>query len=305
MRRSTLWLAALAVDLAAGEPPAAIHPVVVAGRMIAALEGARQPDPSRPGRDLWRGVLLVAVPAGLAAILGRLVEQIRPRWLRLTLTSWLLASSFALRALLEAGDRAERALANGGPAAARAELRALVSRPVDDLDEDHIESAVIESLAENLCDSYVAPLCWFALGGLPAVLAYRVVNTADAMVGYHGPYEYLGKAAARLDDLVNFVPARITAAALVAAAPLVGQDARRALRVGWRDHGRTGSPNAGWPMATAAGALGVWLEKPGTYRLGEGGRSPALADGAAAGRLVLGAATLATAAFVVLDRNRG
>ncbi|MFZ5853873.1 MAG: adenosylcobinamide-phosphate synthase CbiB [Chloroflexota bacterium] len=305
MRRSTLWLAALAVDVVAGEPPVPIHPVVVCGRLIAAFESAHQPDPTRPGRNLWHGVLLVAVPVGLAAILGRLVERLRPAWLRFALTVWLLKSSFALKALLRAGDRTEHALAHRGPSAARAELRALVSRPVDDLDDSHVMSAIVESLAENVSDSYVAPLWWFALGGLPAALAYRVVNTADAMVGYHGAYEQLGKAAARLDDLVNVVPARLAAASLVVAAPCCGQDARRAWRVGRRDHGLTESPNAGWPMATAAGALGVWLEKPATYRLGEGGRSPALGDGAAARRLALAAAVLATTAFVVLDRRRG
>ena len=304
MRRSTLWLAALAVDVVAGEPPAAIHPVVVSGRLIAAFEGGAT-GRRGPGAALGRGILLVAVPAGLAAGVGWLVERIRPTWLRFTLTVWLLKSSFALKALLKAGDRTERALANGGPAAARAELRALVSRPVDDLEDGHIMSAIVESLAENLCDSYVAPLWWFALGGLPATLAYRVVNTADAMVGYHGAYEQLGKAAARLDDLVNVVPARLAAASLIAAAPLVGQDARRAWRVGRRDHGLTESPNAGWPMATAAGALGVWLEKPATYRLGHGGRSLVVGDGVTARRLVLAAAALASAAFVVLDRRRG
>lgn len=305
MRRPPLWLAALAVDIVAGEPPSALHPVVAAGRLVTALGGGRQPDPTRRSRDLWRGLLLVALPAGLAAILGRLVERVRPTWLRLACLAWLLKSSFALRALLDTGARVEELVARGELTAARSELRSLVSRPVEDLDEGHIESAIVESLAENLCDSYVAPLCWFAVGGLPAALTYRVINTADAMVGYHGPYEYLGKAAARLDDLVNVVPARITAATLVAAAPLVGEDARRALEVGWRDHGRTESPNAGWPMATAAGALGLWVEKPGTYRLGDGGRSPAVGDGARARRLVLAAAALTTAAFVGIERRRG
>ncbi|MBA3876169.1 MAG: cobalamin biosynthesis protein CobD [Anaerolinea sp.] len=302
MRRSTLWLAALALDALVGEPPPAIHPVVAAGRLIAAL---KHRAPAAPGAAVRNGVALVALPVGLALAGGWLAERLRPAPLRLAATVFLLKSSFALRALIDAGRRAEAALAQGDPAAARVELAALVSRPTDTLDEARLASAIVESLAENLSDSYVAPLCWYALGGLPAALAYRVVNTADAMVGYHGRYEYLGKPAARLDDVANLVPARLTAAALVAAAPLAGGSARRALHVLARDHRRTESPNAGWPMAGAAGALGVWLEKPGTYRLGAGGRAPEVDDAAAARRLVLAAAGIVTLAFVLVDRRRG
>ncbi len=302
MRRSTFWLAALALDALAGEPPPAIHPVVAAGRLIAALE---RRAPAAPGAAIGHGLALVALPVGLALACTWLVERLRPAPLRLVATLWLLKSSFALRALVDAGRRAEAALGRGDPAAAHVELAALVSRPTDTLDEAHLASAIVESLAENLSDSYVAPLCWYALGGLPAALAYRVVNTADAMVGYHGRYEYLGKPAARLDDLANLVPARLTAAALVAAAPLAGGSARGALRILARDRRRTESPNAGWPMAAAAGALGIWLEKPGAYRLGAGGRTPTVDDAAAARRLVLVAAALVTAFIVALDRRRG
>jgi adenosylcobinamide-phosphate synthase len=302
VKRSTLWLAAMALDGIAGEPPAQLHPVVVAGRLISALEGTH---PAESTRAFRRGLLLVAVPMGVACSLGWLVEHLRPAWLRAIATVWLLKSSFALRGLLDAGARTERALARSDLDAARAEVRALVSRPVDRLDGGHLTSAVIESLAENLCDSYVAPLCWFAVGGLPAALAYRVVNTADAMVGYHGRYEYLGKAAARLDDFVNVVPARLSALSLAAAAPLMARSGREAVRIGWRDHRLTESPNAGWPMAAAAGALGVWLEKPGAYRLGVGDRPPTIRDASAARRLVLAAVGVVTLAYVALDRRRG
>ncbi len=302
MRRSTLWLAALALDALAGEPPPAIHPVVAAGRLIAAFE---RRAPATPGPAFRHGLALVALPVGLALGAGWLVERLRPAPLRLAATLWLLKSSFALRALTDAGRRAEAALGRGDPAAARAELGALVSRPTDTLDEVHLASAIVESLVENLSDSYVAPLCWYVAGGLPAALAYRVVNTADAMVGYHGRYEYLGKPAARLDDLAGLVPARLTAVALVVAAPLAGGSARGALRILIRDRRRTESPNAGWPMAAAAGGLGVWLEKPGAHHLGAGGRAPSVDDAAAARRLVLVAAGLVTLALVMLDRRRG
>jgi adenosylcobinamide-phosphate synthase len=115
----------------------------------------------------------------------------------------------------------------------------------------------------------MAPLCFFLLGGLPAAWAYRVVNTADAMLGYRqGELEYLGKTSARLDDLLNWIPARLAGLGIVAGAWVAGESGRRAWRVMLRDRGRTLSPNAGWTIAAMAGALGIVLEKPGAYRLG-------------------------------------
>lgn len=302
MRRSAIWLGALALDALVGEPPARVHPVVLVGRLMAVMERGA---PTTTWAAVCRGAALVALPAGIAAGAGWFVERQRPGPLRIAAAVWLLKSTFALRALRGAGRRVEGALARSDEATARLELTALVSRPVATLDAAHIASAIVESLAENTCDSYVAPLFWYVLGGLPAALAYRVVNTADAMVGYHGRYEYLGKPAARLDDVANLVPARLTAVALVAAAPLAGGSAREALRVLRRDRHRTESPNAGWPMAAAAGALGVWLEKPGAYRLGAGGRAPSVDDAAAARRLVLVAAGFVTLTVVALERRRG
>jgi adenosylcobinamide-phosphate synthase len=132
-----------------------------------------------------------------------------------------------------------------------------------------VASAAIESVAENAADSFVSPLLFFLLLGVPGAMAYRVVNTLDAMWGYRGRYEYMGKSTARLDDLLNLVPARISALLLAIAAPLSGGSARGALRVLRRDRALTASPNAGWPMAAVAGALRVRLEKPGQYVLGD------------------------------------
>jgi len=131
-------------------------------------------------------------------------------------------------------------------------------------------AAAVESVAENASDSLVAPLVFFAVGGVPAAIAYRACNTLDSMIGYHGETEWLGKAAARLDDAANFVPARLTAALLVVASALAGASPLGALRVWWRDGARTESPNAGRPMAAMAGALGVQLEKVDCYTLGSG-----------------------------------
>ena len=290
MSAAAAWSIALGVDLAFGEPPARLHPVVGMGRLVGGLERLAPADPARATSF---GVLLALAPATFAALAGVAIGRLRPGPLRALATAWTLKSSFALRALLAAGRRVERALLADDLATARRECVALVSRPTSDLSAQGIASAAIESLAENLCDSYVAPLVFYRVAGLPGALAYRAVNTADAMVGYHGRYEHVGKAAARLDDLLNLLPARLSAAALVAGAAITRDAATRAGRVAVREHARAASPNAGWPMAAAAGALGVRLAKGGHYAFG-GDRDPRPADIARARRLVAVAAALVT-----------
>jgi adenosylcobinamide-phosphate synthase len=131
-------------------------------------------------------------------------------------------------------------------------------------------SATVESVAENSCDSFFAPLLFFLLLGVPGAIGYRVINTLDAMIGHHGEYEYLGKFAARLDTVANFIPARITALAIVGASWICRQNASKAWRIMLRDRKNTESPNAGWTMGAMAGALDVQLEKVGYYKLGDG-----------------------------------
>ncbi len=130
-------------------------------------------------------------------------------------------------------------------------------------------SAAVESVAENICDSFVAPLFYFLLLGVPGAMAYRVINTLDAMIGMHGKYEHLGKFAARLDDILNFIPARISALLIVLAAIFLRQNARQSWKTMLKDHSRTESPNAGWPMSAAAGALSVQFTKIDHYQLGQ------------------------------------
>ena len=131
----------------------------------------------------------------------------------------------------------------------------------------------MESVSENMTDSFSAPWLFFALFGLPGAVAYRAINTLDSMIGYRGEYEFLGKVSARLDDLLNWIPARLTGLLLVLSSLfLPGQNAGGAWRTMWRDHSRTQSPNAGWTMSAMAGALGVELEKVGHYRLGDNTR---------------------------------
>ncbi|MET0486093.1 MAG: CobD/CbiB family cobalamin biosynthesis protein, partial [Candidatus Rokuibacteriota bacterium] len=156
----------------------------------------------------------------------------------------------------------------------------------------------IESLAENLTDSFVAPLLFYLVFGLPGAFAYRALNTADSMLGYReGALEYFGKLAARLDDVANLIPARLSALALVVAA---GRRAPDACAVMLGDHRRTSSPNAGWTMAAMSGALGVTLAKPGAYSLGRGAE-PGIADISRGLILMWRASAIALAALITIE----
>ena len=261
-------LLALALDLALGEPPSRVHPVVLIGRVVEALDARA---PTSPRLQLLYGaghVALVVAGAGLAARLAQRQLSQLPPLLRGLGAALLLKSTISMRALAAAALQLQADLEAGDLAAARSAARALVSRPTDALGTDLLVSAGIESVAENAADSVVAPLLYYAAGGLPAALAYRAANTMDAMIGYHGSFEHRGKAAARLDDLLNLVPARLTAGLLLVAAALAGGDVPGAVRTLWRHAATTESPNAGWPMSAMAGALGIRLEKPGAYVLG-------------------------------------
>jgi adenosylcobinamide-phosphate synthase len=274
---------ALVVDVTLGEPPAWLHPVVWIGRFQRAL---RRRAPRAPAAAfVWGLGMALGGPLVFAGGAWALARAAAPwPWLQLAVEIWLFKSAFAIRALGQAGLVVARALALGDLDGARRGLGSLVSRDTSALGPPLLAAAAVESVAENASDSLVAPLCYFVLGGVPAAMAYRASNTLDAMIGYHGETEWLGKAAARLDDLLNLVPARLTAALLVAASALGGGSAAGALRIWWRDGGRTESPNAGRPMAAMAGALDVQLEKVGHYRLGDGGGA---LDGAAVERAVV------------------
>jgi len=181
----------------------------------------------------------------------------------------LLKSTFSLRELRGVALRVKELLLRGELDKAHHELRSLVSRETKGLPKPLVVSATVESVAENTCDSCVAPLFYFLLFGVPGAIAYRAVNTLDAMVGYHGKYEYLGKFASKLDDALNFIPARLTALLLVLASFLSRRDARASWQVAFSEHSKTESPNAGWTMAAVAGALNVQLGKVGHYKLGK------------------------------------
>jgi adenosylcobinamide-phosphate synthase len=265
----TALAAALAIDLVLGELPSRVHPVVWMGASIRALE--RRLPGSGARRQLLAGAALaLLIPLGWVAVtLG--ASRLLRAW---PLAGWLLhvlvlTAMFAQRALGDAARGVRDALLARDLAAAREALRSLCSRDPSELDAEELIGASIESVAENASDSVVAPLLYYACFGLLGAVAYRAVNTLDAMVGYHGRYEFLGKASARLDDVLNFVPARLTAALLLLGGAVLGRNVGRGVAIWRRDAATTESPNAGRPMATMAGLLRVRLTKAGHYQLGD------------------------------------
>ncbi|MFH1775873.1 MAG: cobalamin biosynthesis protein [Chloroflexota bacterium] len=266
-------LLAVGVDWALGEPKAAVHPVVWMGKVIFFLErfGGFKSNAAQFCYGL--GMVLVTLGLFISPVYFAL-SYLRPFSLAgyLVLGALLLKTTISLRKLGQVALRVERLLQADKLDEARFELRSLVSRDTQGLSKPQLVSATVESVAENTCDSVIAPLFYFVLLGVPGAIAYRVVNTMDAMIGYHGKYEYLGKFASRLDDMLNFIPARLTALLLALAAFLSRRNGRASWRVALREHARTESPNAGWPMAAIAGALDVQLEKVGSYKLGQAGK---------------------------------
>ena len=242
--------------------------------------------------------------------MGRLLEQLLARLpapLRWLATAGLLKMTIGLRGLGRAATQVETALASGDlPEARRLVSWHLVSRDTSTLSGSQVAAAAVESVAENTSDGVIGPLMFFALGGLPAALAYRWVNTCDSMLGYRDiEREWLGKAPARLDDLANLLPARLTAVLLIGAAWLSGNDCHNAWHIWRRDAGATESPNAGHPMSAMAGALGVELEKAGHYRLGIGQRPPQMANIGRSVRLMRWAAGLGAGLLAVFLWLRG
>ncbi|PKB84163.1 MAG: cobalamin biosynthesis protein CobD [SAR202 cluster bacterium Io17-Chloro-G9] len=273
------YLLALAVllDLVVGEPPARIHPTVWIGRTVSRADRL---SPREGWRGLLAGALMVLVITALwggAAYFAALGLREAHSLAYILVGAALLKTTFAVKMLHQAAAKVGRLLAQDNLAQVRANMSSLVSRDTTQLTPEQAASATVESVSENMSDSFIGPWLAFALFGLPGAVAYRAVNTLDSMIGYHGVYEYLGKAAARLDDLLNLAPARLSGALLVAASfVLPGLSGAGAWRIMKRDRSRTQSPNAGWTMSGMAGALGVQLEKvslQGGYRLGDPART--------------------------------
>ncbi|WP_332445591.1 cobalamin biosynthesis protein [Dehalococcoides mccartyi] len=265
-----IFLLALIIDLVFGDPPNAFHPVAYMGRVIALFERAG----FKGGRvyQFVYGIVMVFIAMALFFIPVYFLLD----WLHgvnsivyIIVSAVLLKMCFTVTGLRKAALLIKQLLEKDDIAQARFELRSLVSRDTSKLPQPKLVAAAVESVAESIGDGFVAPLFFFLIFGVPGVMAYRVVSTFDSMVGYRGKYEYLGKFAARFDDVLNFIPARLSALCILIASFFGRYSPAGAWRIMWRDHAKTQSPNAGWPMATAAGSLEVCLEKVGHYSLGD------------------------------------
>jgi adenosylcobinamide-phosphate synthase len=242
---------AYAIDVAAGDPEWFPHPVRFFGGMIRAGDALRRTDWT-PVQELVAGGVLAGAVVSLAWRMGRWRQPAGQ-----VLLAW---TTLATRSLLDEADAVLRALEANDPGLAQIRLARIVGRDTQGLKESEIARAVIETLAESACDGIVAPLFWLTVGGLPFAMAYKAINTLDSMIGHREPpYTYFGRAAARLDDAANFLPARLTAVTIAAAAKLAGLDAHKSLTIWRRDGDRHASPNAGQSEAAMAGALGVRL----------------------------------------------
>ncbi len=274
MDYALLVVLAFCLDAVLGDPGWLPHPIRLIGRTIEGGERLLRRGPSSPRRDMALGGLLVIGVVSGTFLLSWMLLHVLTAW------SWWLG--YAVSVLLGSLCLARRSLKEhalaillplqvGNLRQARHMLARIVSRETQELDEAGVVRGTLESVGENSSDGVVAPLLYLALGGVPLALAYKAINTLDSMLGYRNDrYEYFGKAAARLDDLVNFLPARLTASAIIAAAWLlrwVGReyDGSAAWRITWRDGHTHASPNAGYPEAALAGALGVQLGGPSRY----------------------------------------
>jgi len=292
--------AALALDLVLGDPSWMPHPVRFIGRAVTL--GEARLHTGEPRADLWRGALLtsaVVILTALAAWIAIAIASTIANRLGLATAVLIAWTTLALNGLDRAAGEVELALGCGREDLARAAMPALVGRDPATLDRDAMVRATVESVAENCSDGVLAPLCFLFVGGPVLALAYKAINTLDSMIGHRDErYIYFGRAAARLDDAANFVPARVTALCLAAAAALTLGRGGAALVACRADAHKHASPNAGFSEAAMAGALGIELGGDAVYagevehraRLGRAERAPIVADIAQA-RLLMRIAT--------------
>lgn len=280
----------LVVEFAVGYPAwlfgAIGHPVTWIGRLISFLDRrlnrATDSDAVRRRRGVDALLIIVLVPAAIAFALDTMLSGIPAG---LVLTAILATSLLSQKSLAEHVEAVADGLDNGGLSIGRVAVSRIVGRDSKKLDRAGVCRAAIESLAENFSDGVVAPVFWIGVGGLAGGVAYKAANTADSMIGHRTPrHEAFGQAAARFDDLINLPAARLTALLIVMAAFLVNDaDAGNAWHIMRRDAKKHRSPNAGWPEAAMAGALGLTLAGPRSYDgvivddafMGEGGRREA------------------------------
>lgn len=266
MSFALIMLGGLVIDLAIGWPDALYqkikHPVVWLGALISKLDSSLNLG-ANPSRNKRMGILTVLIVVSLAVGLGWTLQLALPSgWAGIVLGALMAWPLIALRSMYDHVAAVYQPLAQGDLAAARVAVAKIVGRDPSGLDGPAIARAATESLAENSSDGIVAPIFWGTIAGLPGIFAYKAINTLDSMIGYKTPRHIdFGWAAARLDDLVNLIPARLTGLLFA----VVSGRVRQAVVVMFADAGHHRSPNAGWPEAAMAGALDLRLSGPRSY----------------------------------------
>ena len=264
-------VAALAFDALIGDPDwlwrRLPHPVTLIGSFIGVLDRSLNLEARSGGQRTFAGVSVAVLLLVTSTLVGFLIEfPLRQIPFGNVLLGLVASTLIAQRSLYQHVARVRSAFADGGLTEARRAVSMIVGRDPDQLDEAAVCRAAIESCAENFSDGVVAPVLWLALLGLPGLIAYKAINTADSMIGHLNPrYESFGWAAARLDDLVNLIPARLSGLLVAIVASVARGTTATALKVMWRDAAKHRSPNAGWPESAMAGALGLALAGPRRY----------------------------------------
>lgn len=271
----------IALDALLGDPRWFPHPVCAVGKLISCMEKLlRRLFPPRKGAMLFAGVVLWIVVCGVSFAVPFLVLRFLSRinfWLGFAANSILCWLIFARKSLSEAGQHVYRAVKESVEEGRKA-VAWYVGRDTAELTEEGVIKAAVETIAENLTDGVVSPLIYMLIGGAPLGMLYKAVNTLDSMVGYHNEkYEYLGKFSAKMDDIFNFIPARLSALCIIAGAGMLRLDNRSALRIYRRDRNLHKSPNAGQTESACAGALHIQLGGDASY-FGKAVRKAAFGD---------------------------
>ena len=249
------------IDILIGDPRSKFHPVVLMGNLISLLEKFLYNASNSNRIKLFKGALLVLIVISVNYFIGVIINHYAFLIPHSELIEALVLSfMISPRSLAEAGKELYNFLINGDIAQARYKVGWIVGRDTDKLDEPEIVRATVETIAENTVDGIISPLFFFLIGGLPLAIVYRAANTMDSMIGYkNDKYLYFGRAAARLDDMLNYIPARLTALLFIVSAIILRLDYKNSIAMMTRDANKHPSPNGGYAEATVAGALNIRL----------------------------------------------
>jgi len=268
---------ALTIDFTLGDPKNKFHPTAWLGSLIAKITPSLK-NSSNTLEKLGGIILIVissAIVASLIILLDVGINMITTDYLSIIISiivgGILLKTTIAIKGMEKHALAVVNSLENNNIISARNNLSMIVKRNTKDLDENHVFSGVVESISENTVDGITGPLFYFGLFGLPGAFVYRVINTADSMIGYKtNIFKNIGWFAANCDTILNYIPSRLTGFVMIFSAMILGYDWKRSYKIMIRDGGKTQSPNAGYPMAAIAGALGTRFEKIDHYFLGDG-----------------------------------